>query len=66
MYNVMCVGAGRNKVAAPCVWPAQSRPQMCDSPPGMLIPVLWIRDILVQIQIRGSVSLTSGSGSCDV
>jgi hypothetical protein len=26
--------------------------------------VMWIRDILVQIRIRGSVPLTSGSGSC--
>ncbi len=42
----MYVGAGRDKVAAPCVRPAQSRPQMCDSPPGIFSPVLWIRDIL--------------------
>jgi hypothetical protein len=26
--------------------------------------VFWIRDILVQIRIRGSVTLTNGSGSC--
>ncbi len=29
-----------------------------------ILPVLWIRDILVPIRIRGSVPLTSGSGSC--
>jgi hypothetical protein len=40
------LGAGRDEVAASCVWPAQSRPQMCDSPPGIFSPVLWIRDIL--------------------
>jgi hypothetical protein len=28
------------------------------------VPVLWIRDILVRIQIRGSVSLSYGSGFC--
>jgi hypothetical protein len=28
-----------------------------------LEPVLWIRDILVRIRIRGSVPRTSGSGS---
>ncbi len=27
-------------------------------------PVLWIHDILVWIRIRGSISLTNGSGSC--
>jgi hypothetical protein len=34
----MSVGAGWDEVAAPCVRPAQSRPQMCDSPPGIFIP----------------------------
>ncbi len=28
------------------------------------VKVLWIRDILVRIWIRGSVPLTNGSGSC--
>jgi hypothetical protein len=31
----------------------------------ILILVLWIRDILVRIRIRGSVPLTNGSGSAD-
>jgi hypothetical protein len=31
---------------------------------AVLRPVLWIRGILVRIRIRGSVSRTSGSGSC--
>jgi hypothetical protein len=34
-----------------------------DGKSGSWIPVLRIRDILVRIQIRGSVPLTNGSGS---